>query len=67
MSYLGDSLKGSALVFTTKTFEEKMNLELYHFGRYYHLDVCLQTIWLFNDRMLGIDPARDSQSWIAVF
>ena len=54
-----------------------INLELYHFGAGHTVGDIV--IWMpssktmfagdvvFNDRMLGIGPARDAQSWIDVF
>ena len=54
-----------------------VNLELYHFGAAHTVGDIV--IWMpstktmfagdvvFNDRMLGIGPARDAQSWVNVF
>jgi glyoxylase-like metal-dependent hydrolase (beta-lactamase superfamily II) len=55
----------------------EINLELYHFGAAHTVgDIVIwmpsaQTMFtgdvVFNDRMLGVGPARDIQSWISVF
>jgi hypothetical protein len=48
VSYLDDSLKGATLVFSTKTFEEKINLELDHFGAAHTVDDVIIWITVFE-------------------